>query len=218
MTDSSGYYGSWGGQTTPTSPYWQNLYDKKSEWGPCYYDATHVLTSYATYDLPFGRNRKFGKSMNKVVDAVAGGWQANGILSLHTGFPLTISGGDASGTNSRGSRANCLSSVQINGQQNSPSGGYQWFNPGAFGPAAPGTFGTCGVGTVRGPGLHTLDVSLAKFFNITEHQNLEFRSEFVNLTNTPILNSPNTGLGSNLGLLQSAQGARQIQFALKYHF
>ena len=38
MTDSSGYYGSWGGQTTPTSPYWQNLYDKKSEWGPCYYD------------------------------------------------------------------------------------------------------------------------------------------------------------------------------------
>ena len=34
MTDSSGYYGSWGGQTTPTSPYWQNLYDKKAEWGP----------------------------------------------------------------------------------------------------------------------------------------------------------------------------------------
>ncbi|MBV9268094.1 MAG: TonB-dependent receptor, partial [Acidobacteriaceae bacterium] len=28
MTDSSGYYGSWGGQTTPTSPYWQDLYDK----------------------------------------------------------------------------------------------------------------------------------------------------------------------------------------------
>ena len=71
MTDSSGYYGSWGGQTTPTSPYWQNLYDKKAEWGPCYYDATHVLTSYATYDLPVGRDRKFGKNMNKVVDAVS---------------------------------------------------------------------------------------------------------------------------------------------------
>ena len=33
LTDSSGYYGSWGGQTTPTSPYWQDLYDKKAEWG-----------------------------------------------------------------------------------------------------------------------------------------------------------------------------------------
>jgi hypothetical protein len=218
MTDSSGYYGSWGGQTTPTSPYWQNLYDKKAEWGPCYYDATHVLTSYATYEIPVGRNRAIGKDMNKFADAVVGGWQLSGILSLHTGFPLTISASDASGTNSRGSRANCIAPPNVFGQQNSPSGGYQWFDPTSYAPAAPGTFGTCGVGTVRGPGLHTFDMSVAKFFPVTERQRVEFRSEFINLTNTPILNSPNTGLGSNLGLLQSSQGARQIQFALKYHF
>jgi hypothetical protein len=218
MTDSSGYYGSWGGQATPTSPYWQNLYDKKAEWGPCYYDATHVLTSYATYDLPIGRGRKFGKDMNKALDAVVGGWQANAILSLHTGFPLTVSADDASGTNSRGSRANCIAPVHILGKQNSPSGGYQWFDPSSFAPAVTGTFGTCGVGTVRGPGLHTLDFSLAKFFSFTERQKLEFRAEAINLTNTPILNSPNAGLGSTLGLLQSSQGARNVQFALKYLF
>jgi len=218
MTDSSGYYGSWGGQTTPTSPYWQNLYDKKAEWGPCYYDATHILTSYATYDLPFGRSRKFGKNMNKAVNAVVGDWQVNGILSLHTGFPLTISADDASGTNSRGSRANCIAPPNVFGMQNSPSGGYQWFDPASYAPAAPGTFGTCGVGTVRGPGLHTLDLSLAKFFDITEHQRIELRAESINFTNTPILNSPNAGLGSTLGLLQSAQGARNVQFALKYLF
>jgi len=218
MTDSSGYYGSWGGQATPTSPYFQNLYDQKAEWGPCYYDAGQILTSYATYDLPFGRGRKFGKDMNKVADAVIGGWQVNAILSLHGGFPLTISGSDASGTNSRGARANCLSPVNIFGRQNSPEGGYQWFDPSAFGPADPGTFGTCGVATVRGPGLHNLDLSVSKFFPITEKQRVEFRSEFVNFTNTPILNSPNAGLGSTLGLLQSGQGARQIQFALKYLF
>jgi hypothetical protein len=218
MTDSSGYYGSWSGAATPTSPYFQNLYDQKAEWGPCYYDAGQILTSYATYDLPFGRGRKYGKDMNKIADAVVGGWQVNGILSLHGGFPLTISGSDASGTNSRGARANCLSPVHINGRQNSPDGGYQWFDPSAFGPADPGTFGTCGVATVRGPGLHNLDLSVSKFFPITENQRVEFRSEFVNLTNTPILNSPNAGLGSTLGLLNSAQGARQIQFALKYLF
>lgn len=218
MTDSSGYYGSWGGQTTPTSPYWQNLYDKKAEWGPCYYDATHVLTSYATYDLPFGRNRKYAKDMNKAVDAIVGGWQINGIVSLHTGFPLTISANDASGTSSRGSRANCIAPARVFGRQNSPQGGYQWFDPNAYGPALPGTFGTCGVGTVRGPGLHNLDLSLAKFFSITESQKVEVRAESINFTNTPILNSPNTGLGGNLGLLQGAQGARNIQFALKYIF
>jgi hypothetical protein len=218
MTDSSGYYGSWGGQTTPTSPYWQNLYDKKAEWGPCYYDATHILTSYATYDIPVGKGRRFGNNMNKMADAVVGGWQVNGILSLHSGFPLTISGGDASGTNSRGSRANCIAPPHVFGQQESPSGGYQWFDPASYGPAAPGTFGSCGVGTVRGPGLHDLDLSLAKFFNITEQKKFELRAESINFTNTPILNSPNTGLGSNLGLLQSAQGARNIQFALKFLF
>lgn len=218
MTDSSGYYGSWGGQATPTSPYFQNLYDQKAEWGPCYYDAGQILTSYATYDLPFGRGRKFGKNMNKAADAVVGGWQVNGILSLHGGFPLTISGPDASGTNSRGARANCLAPVNILGKQNSPAGGYQYFDPSAFGPADPGTFGTCGVATVRGPGLHNLDLSVSKFFPVTERQKLEFRSEFTNFTNTPILNSPNAGLGSTLGLLQSAQGARQVQFALKYLF
>jgi hypothetical protein len=148
----------------------------------------------------------------------------NGILSLHTGFPLTISASDASGTNSRGSRANCLAPVQIYGDQNSPLGGYQWFNAADFGPENPGTFGTCGVGTVEGPGLRTLDGSLAKFFNITERYKVEFRAEATNLFNTPILNSPNTGVGSTLGLLQGAGGAyggsfgRQIQFALKFHY
>lgn len=218
MTDSSGYYGNWDGQTTPTSPYFQNLYDKKAEWGPCYYDVQHVLTSYATYDIPIGRGRKIGNNMNKVVNAVVGGWQANAILSLHTGFPLTLNASDASGTNSRGARPNCIAPAHVFGEQNSPSGGYQWFDPNSYGPAVPGTFGTCGVGTVRGPGLHTLDFSLAKFFDITERQKLEFRAEAINLTNTPILNSPNVSLGSTLGLLNTSQGPRNVQFALKYLF
>lgn len=220
MTDNSGYYGNWSGAAIPASPYWQNLYDQKAEWGPCYYDATHVLTSYATYDIPVGRGRKFGNNMSKAADAIVGGWQVNGILSLHTGFPLSLSAGDASGTNSRGSRPNCLAPGHVLGRQNSPLGGYQWFDGSSsiYGPADPGTFGTCGVGTIRGPGLKTLDLSVAKFFNITERQNVEFRAESINFTNTPILNAPGTGLGSTLGLLQGAQGARQFQFALKYHF
>jgi hypothetical protein len=66
-------------------------------------------------------------------------------------------------------------------------------------------------------------MSLAKFFNITERFKLELRAEAINLTNTPILNAPGTGLGSTLGLLQGSGGAygffgRQIQFALKFHY
>lgn len=218
MTDSSGYYGSWGGQTTPTSPYWQNLYDKKAEWGPCYYDVNQTLTTYAVYDIPFGKGRKYGKDINPVVNAFVGDWTVSGIYSLHSGFPLTISAGDASGTNSRGSRANCNAPANVFGKQNYASGGYQWFDPTSYGPPTPGTFGSCGVGTVRGPGLNTLDLSLLKSFPIKERAKVEFRAEFINLTNTVILNSPSAGLGAGLGSIQGSQGARNIQFGLKLYY
>ena len=217
MTDSVGFYGE-GGQSVNQSSYSQNLYDRKAEWGPCYYDVAHNVSAYLTYDLPFGRNREFGKSWNRAVDAVLGGWQINGILSFHGGFPLTISATDNSGTNSQGSRANCIAPARVYGEQNSPKGGYQWFDASAFGPADAGTFGTCGVGTVRGPGIMNADVSFLKSFSITEHQNLELRSEFINFTNTPILQAPTSSLGTTLGLIQSSQGARNIQFGLKYRF
>jgi len=152
------------------------------------------------------------------VNAVIGDWSISGIYSLHGGFPLTISAGDASGTKSRGARANCVAPANVFGTQNSPSGGYQWFDPGSYSAPNPHTFGTCGVGTVRGPWLSSLDLSFLKQFVITERTRLEFRSEFINLTNTPILNSPSTGLGSSLGLLQSSQGPRNIQFGLKLYY
>ena len=217
MTDSIGFYGE-GAQAATTSPYAQNVYNRKAEWGPCYYDVEHNVTAYATYDLPFGRGRTFGSNMNKAVNAFVGGWQVNGILSFHGGFPLTVTGSDASGTNSRGTRANCNSPAIIYGQQNSPLGGYQWFSPASFSQPLAGTFGTCGVGTLRGPGLATADLSASKQFFVTEHQNIEFRAEFINATNHPILQAPNRGVGTTLGLLQSSQGARNIQFGLKYNF
>src|SRR4051812_39142346 len=106
LTDSIGYYGvsGTGAQSANASPYWQNLYNKASEWGPCFYDVEHIGSGYATYDLPFGRGRTFGKNMNRVVDAVAGGWQVNAIVSLHGGFPLTINAVDRSGTRARSAR------------------------------------------------------------------------------------------------------------------
>jgi hypothetical protein len=218
MTNSSGYYGSWGGQTTPTSPYWQNLYDMKAEWGPCYYDVTHILTSYAVYELPVGRGKKYGKDMNKAADALIGGWQTSGIFTWHGGFPLTISGGDTSGTNSRGSRADCIAAPDVLGKQNYSGGGYLWFSPNSYASSLPGQFGTCGVGTVRGPGLVDLDLSVEKGFAITERFNLHFRTDFVNSLNHPILNSPGTGLGGGLGVVQSSQPGRTIQFALKLFY
>ena len=217
MTDSIGYFGA-GGQAAPTSAYWQNLYDRRSEWGPCYYDVAHVLSSYVIYELPVGRNKRWGRNLNPFINAAIGDWQLGGIVQFHGGSPLTISADDASGTNSRGSRANCVAPPHVLGRKPSPLGGFQWFDPASYRPPASGTFGTCGVGTVRGPGLRTADLSVQKEFPFSESKRLEFRAEFFNVTNTPILNSPTTGLSPFLGLISSSQGERNIQFAMKFYF
>jgi hypothetical protein len=217
MTNNLGYYGQ-SGQSGQGNYYYQNIYNAAAEWGPCDYDATHNFVANAVYSLPVGRNQMFGKNMNKFADTIIGGWQASGILSLHTGFPMTISATDASGTLSRGARANCVVPGTEYGDQNAAQGGYLWFNPAAYAQPSPGTFGNCGVGTIRGPGLKTLDFNLSKTFHLTERQSLDLRAEFINLTNTPILNAPTRSVGTTLGLLQTSQGARNVQFALKYHF
>lgn len=219
LTDSIGYYGS-SGQSAPASAYWQNLYDKAAQKGLCFFDVTHNFSGYVTYDLPFGRNRTFGKNWNRAVDAIAGGWQVNGLAGFHSGFPLTVNAVDASGTKSRGPRANCIAPPVVFGTQNVSAalgGGYQWFSPASYAQPASG-FGSCGVGTVRGPHLNTVDLSISKLFHVTERQNVEVRGEFINVSNTPILNAPTRSIGSNLGVVNSSQGPRNIQLALKYNF
>jgi hypothetical protein len=212
------------GQAATASAYSQNLYDKNAEWGPCYYDVTHILASSAVYELPIGRTRRWGKNLHPVVHAMIADWRVGAIVQLHGGFPLTILANDVSGTNSRGSRANCLAPPHIFGRKPAldPSNGrfmgFQWFDPASYGPAVPGTFGTCGVGTVRGPGLSTADLSIQKEFPLSELKRLEFRAELFNATNKPIFDYPANLTTSNMLWENQSEGARNIQFALKFRY
>jgi hypothetical protein len=221
MTNSAGYYGSWGGQASPGMPYWQNVYDGKTEKGPCFYDETHNLTSYVLYELPFGRGKKFGSNMNKAVNAVVSNWEVSGILTMHTGFAMTVNNwGDPSGTGAWVTRTDCSSTIGypktvIPAFQ---GGGIQWFNPNNFTGVAPAKFGNCSNGKVRGPGLKNFDMGIKKGFSLGETRKLEFRSEFLNVTNTKILNSPTVFTGGTLGRITGSQGERNIQLALKFFF
>jgi hypothetical protein len=223
LTNSIGYYGLYGDlnanvdQSGGNYFYWQNTYDAHGNYGPCYYDAEHAFNGFVTYDIPFGRNRTFGKNMNKAVNAVVGDWQVNSIVTIHSGFPFTISGNDASGTGSFGALASCSAPPVVSGEKNSPLGGYQWWSQSSFYQPSSG-FGNCGIGIVRGPGLHTADLSVSKLFSFTERTNLEFRAEAINFTNTKILAGPNSSLGPDLGLVNNSQGARNLQFGLKFNF
>ncbi len=231
LTNSSGYYGSWGAtQTTPASPYYQNLYDPRAEWGDCYYDVKHDLTAFAVYNLPFGSGKKFATNAGKLTNAAIGGWSVSPIWTWRGGFPLDIStSSDYSGTSSRGPRADCNGSphyIKKLVSTGADSYALQWFDPSVYSNPTTGTFGTCGVTPVRGPGLNTVDMNLSKTFSISEAKRIEFRTDFLNLFNHPIFSTPNSGCGGSegspcatgLGQITGSQGERNIQFALKFYF
>ena len=227
MTNNSGYYGTWSGSrsSNTASPYWQNVYDPKAEWAPCYYDETQNLTAYAIYDLPFGNGRKYGSDMNKVANAIVGGWTVSPIMTLHSGFPqaLYATVADPTGTGSRGLRPNCDGTNTVWGRRDAPAslgGGFIWFDPSNYtNPTT--TFGTCApqLGGLRGPGYYNWDISLQKNFQLTERFRMQFRSDFLNAFNAVNLGAPNTSVASaTTGQITTAQPSREIQFALKLYF
>jgi hypothetical protein len=219
MSDSIGYYGE-GGQAGGQSPYWQNLFCQKCEWGPTYFDIRQNVVASFVYEMPFGRGKAMGASWNKFVDGVLGGWQLGGIFTAHTGFPLTIKvSGDPSGTGARSFRANVIGTPN-DPQQIGP--GVQWLDgpTGIYGTPTPGTFGNAGVGIRPGPGMVRFDMSLGKKFNVTEHRYIELRGEAFNLSNTPIFASPaSQTISSTLfGQIRSSQGERSVQLVGKFNF
>jgi hypothetical protein len=240
LTNSPGFFGTgtWGGNGSQTSmglPGWQNIYDPRSDWGPCYYDETHILTNYVTYQLPFGRGKKFGSSMNPVANAVVGNWEVGGIITWHTGNAVTTTIGfqDPSGTSGPGplfasERPDCSGTPtyekSVQTVPGVPGSAYiQWWNPNTFSVPATNTFGTCSAGDLRGPRFSETDMSIHKDFLISESKRLEFRTEFINLFNHPILDFAGGiapfQLGSGtFGQISASQGERQIQFALKFYF
>lgn len=77
-----------------------NPYDLRAERAESIFDIPQVLQLSYTYDLPLGRGRPYGGNMNRILNAIAGGWQINGIIRIDNGRPIlpllssTINGGD----------------------------------------------------------------------------------------------------------------------------
>ncbi len=215
MTNDTGYYGE-GGQASTSNYYWEDLYNEAAEWGPSYFSDRNLLTFSYVYQLPFGTGKKFGSSWSGPTDKFLGNWQVSGIVTAHSGFPMDITATDASGTGSRGYRANCIGAMTYPGGVGPDT---TWFGTSAFAQPSAGTFGTCANGTTIGPGLRDWDFGIEKQFPISESKRFEFRTEFINFTNSPIFNSPNTSVDSTqFGWVTSSQGQRNVQFALKFYF
>lgn len=163
-------------------------------YGPLNQDIRHNLVISNSYELPFGRGKRFAQSGTAA--AILGGWQINVLASMYTGRPSTPTAPTGSVNSARsGQFADCLSEPRKLG---SPDG---WWDPASL--ADPedvgGTprFGTCGSNVLRGPGLINADMGIFRRFQATERVSVQFRAEAFNVSNTPHFANPNSNIASS---------------------
>ena len=187
-------------------------------------DVRHQLRTTFGYELPAGRGKHWLNNSNKFLNAVAGGWEVNGTLSLYSGFPFSVLAGSNTLHNGVGTRADRLRDGSLPSDQQTVQ---RWFDLDAF--ANPGfrLWGNSGRNILRGPGTKQLDAAFFKNFKLDEgKKEIQFRSEFFNITNTPQFNQPINTIGNtNSGRITSAgspvtlqRTERQVQFAIKVIF
>src|SRR5262249_7990401 len=73
----------------------QELDNLKAEHSISANDATHRMVLATIVEAPVGRGRWIGRHMNRILDAVIGGWSISTILTFQSGTPLTIGLADA---------------------------------------------------------------------------------------------------------------------------
>ena len=154
--------------------------------------------------------------------AVLHNWEVSGILTVSSGFPVSIISGQDRALAGDGQQTPNLVGNPSTSHSSKTADIAEWFNTSAYALPGIGTFGDVGRNTVEGPGAWNITGGLYRNFPlIKERYQLQFRSEFFNLLNHTNLGNPDGNmtdvtfgqiLGDNSG---SNTGSRVIQFALK---
>jgi hypothetical protein len=163
---------------------------------PLNFDRTHNLQFTATYELPFGKGKRFGAA-NKTVNMLAGGWQINTLTSYMTGTPVRVTSDGGSlrlpGSTQRADQVKPEVAVLHGIGRGTP-----YYDPFAFERVLEPRFGTAGFNSLRGPGFFNTDLGLFRRFDIKEKMNLQFRAELFNWTNTPKFANPSSAINGRI--------------------
>ncbi len=175
----------------------------------------HRFVFYGVYDLPFGRNRSYGRGISKWADAVAGGWQTTFQMFAKSGTAFTpywTCDNCGNGARMVGPGNIASESIDALGDFNDFIGyrpaivgnykqrvGDQVFNPDAFAPPPMGADVFTNSSIARknllwGPGGWGVNFGLHKDFKFGERVTANFGADFDNIFNHPI-RMPNQDFG-----------------------
>jgi hypothetical protein len=202
-----------------------------AERGNSDFDVRHNLTVSHIWEIPVGRSRRYGKSMNKFLNGIVGDFSLAGFLTLRSALPFYLSEGSdyadvGIATSPRPAlKQGSISDVYANGRY----GRTQHLLP------KPEIDPYLGIPTnvtdpyavtqrnvLRGPAVQNYDLSILKRFPVTESNYFGFEANFFNVFNHPIFGPPvavvrDARFGRMTGTL-AGTNPRQIQLALKFAF
>jgi hypothetical protein len=164
------------------------------------------------------------RNMNPLLRSVLGTWQISTIYSLQSGQPFGINaqGGNPSGSQQGGERADRVQGVATNVHSGSKSQWLkQYFNPAAFAPISSGSFGNSGKNLFHSVRLNYADSALSKNWKYFDHYGLQLRVDMFNTFNHTSFGVPDTGItDSSFGQITSsgAEPSRLMQGDLKFTF
>src|SRR5262249_16529691 len=127
IDDGSASFGG-GGNNSDSAQDSNNL---RAERGRSYQDIKHNMVLSYTYELPFGRGKRFAAKTPVVLDQLIGGWQLAGITTFRSGYSQTpLVAQDRCNCDSAGRmRANVVSGISPRLDHPPPA---QFFNTAAF--------------------------------------------------------------------------------------
>ena len=197
----------------------QNAYDRAGDYSISSNDVKYRFVSAFVYDLPFGKDQRFGGNMGGVLGSIVSGWQINGIVTFQSGYPLIItqSANNVNLFNPSQRPTWTGNDATLSGQERGDAI-LKWFDTTQYSVTPAFTFGnTPRITELRSDGIKNLDFSLFKNNRFNDGKwNAQIRLEAFNLLNRTRFNAPNTSADSSaFGTISGASGGRVLQIGLK---
>lgn len=145
------------------------------------FDVRHRFTFSGSYELPFGKGRRYGKDLHPFVDGLLGGWRLNMITTFQTGQPFSVKG-------LNGRTPNRICDGNLPSDQRTVQ---RWIDISCFTQSSgTNTNGNSAQNIIRGPDLFTVDLGLHKEVRIGERFRVQLRGEAFNVLNRVNLLGP----------------------------
>lgn len=208
------------------------------------YDQPHTFVGNYIFELPFGPGRRFWNGGPTLWRKALEGWQTQGIVSWHSGFPTFATSGRTTFNDYSTLNPAQLSGITFaefkknSGVFKTPQGVF-FINPnllnittaandtlqaaslkdGILGPPPPGQFGNFPRNAMNSPSFFQMDFGVLKRTKIKERANVEFRAEFFNLFNNVNFGSGSLAFdGQRFGQITGTFSSRFGQLAVRVNW